>query len=178
MRLPTPRTARFPTLTAALATVALTLAAAPPADTENGQLPPPASDELSERAHHLFDAITQGKPELADDFFFPRDPFLALKDVKDPGHYHANLVSAYHHDVRTLHGSRKSWEGATFKSFELGTPPRWVKPGEEWNKIGYHRTYGGKLHYAVAGRDRVVEVHTIISWDGRWYVTHLAKIKH
>lgn len=141
---------------------------------------PPAatSDELVERARALFDAVVSGCVELADPFFFPREPFLPLKDVKDPGRYHKQLLAAYHHDVRELHAQRRSWDGATFSGFELGTPPKWVKPGEEWNKLGYFRTFDAKLSYVIAGKARSFAVHTIISWDGRWYVTHLAPIVH
>ncbi len=146
----------------------------PPSDS-----PPPAtSDELVERARALFDAVVSGRAELADPFFFPREPFLPLKDVKDPGRYHRQLLAAYHHDVRDLHAQRRSWDGAAFVGFELGTPPRWVKPGEEWNKLGYFRTFDAKLSYEIAGKTRAFVVHTIISWDGRWYVTHLAPIVH
>jgi len=153
-------------------------AGAEPGAPENRELPATSSDELGERAKLLFDAVAQGKPELADDFFFPREPFLVLKDVRDPSRYHAELLSSYHRGIRDLHARRRSWEGATFRSFELGTTPRWVKPGEEWNKIGYHRTYRGKIRYVVAGHERTIEVHTLISWDGRWYVTHLQPIHH
>lgn len=144
---------------------------------ENAVQPPLTSDELTERAHHLFDAVVRDEPELADDFFFPREPFLRLKDVDDPGRYHAELIRMYRRDVHLLHAGRRNWEGARFVSFELGTPPRWVKPGEEWNKIGYHRTFDGKLRYDLRGMVRTVDVHTIISWDGRWYVTHLLPTK-
>jgi hypothetical protein len=144
---------------------------------ENGTRPPLSSDELTRSAEHLFDGVSRDEPELADDFFFPREPFLRLKDVKDPAAYHAELVRAYHHDVHLLHAHRRSWEGARFVSFELGTEPRWVRPGEEWNKIGYHRTFGGKLRYELRGKVRVLEIRTIISWDGRWYVTHLLPIR-
>ncbi|HEX4474140.1 MAG TPA: hypothetical protein VH142_03615 [Polyangiaceae bacterium] len=140
--------------------------------------PPRTSDDLVERARALFDAVVSGRAELADPFFFPREPFLPLKDVKDPGRYHQQLLAAYHHDVRELHAQRRSWDGAAFTGFELGTPSRWVKPGEEWNKLGYFRTFDAKLSYEIDGKTRSFAVHTIISWDGRWYVTHLAPIVH
>ncbi len=155
------------------------LGAAPPAELpKNDVRPPLSSADLTERAHHLFDAIVRGKPELADDFFFPREPFLELKDVADPSKYHAGLLRSYHLNVKELHDQRRSWDGATFRSFELGSPPRWVKPGEEWNRIGYYRTFSAKLRYEVSGASRTLEVHTIISWDGHWFVTHLAAVHH
>jgi hypothetical protein len=163
---------------------ALAIGALPrPPDDHNPSLPPRESEELTLRAGHLFDAVVQGRPELADDFFFPREPFLGLKDVADPARYHAELLSAYHRDIVALHARRRSWEGATFRAFELGTPPRRVRPGEEWNKIGYYRTFRGKLTYDAPGRGReprtlrTLEIHTVISWDGRWYATHLLPIR-
>jgi hypothetical protein len=155
-----------------------TVAAAPARDDENKALPPLSSDDLSERAARLFDAIKEGRPELAEAFFFPREPFLSLKDVHDPGRYHSELVSAYRHDIRELHAARKNWDGAEYRALEIVLEPKRVPPGHEWNKIGYFRTIGARLEYDVQGRRRFMEVHTLISWDGRWYVTHLAPIRH
>lgn len=150
---------------------------APQESDQNATRPADTSEDLIERARHLFDAIVGNRPDAADDFFFPREPFIPLKDVRDPARYFDELLATYHRDVRRLHSSRRSWEGAKFVSFELGSRPKWVKPGEEWNKIGYFRTFGGKLRYEIGGRKRVLDVHTIISWDGRWYVTHLSAIR-
>jgi len=154
-----------------------TLAAAPAKDDANPSLPPLASDDLSERAGQLFDAIKEGRPELGDAFFFPREPFLSLKDVDDPGRYHAELVRAYRHDIKELHTRRKSWDGAALRGIKIEEEPKRVPPGREWNKIGYFRTRGAKLEYEVAGHRRFIEVHTLISWDGHWYVSHLSPIR-
>jgi hypothetical protein len=155
---------------------ALCLAGAP--DPENRDKPELTSDDLSERAEHLFRAVAENDPALADDFFFPREPFIPLKDVQDPGRYHAQLLATYHRDIRELHAKRKDWSNASFVSFELGTPPTWVAPGKEYNKIGYFRTFHGKLRYRAGDRPQEIDVGTIISWDSRWYVTHLLPIRH
>jgi hypothetical protein len=147
-------------------------------DPENRIKPPLTSDDLVERASHLLDAIVRGEPSLADDFFFPRAPFIPLKDVADPGRYFDQLLSTYHRDIMAIRKSKKSWEGASFVSFELGTVPGWVAPGKEYNKIGYFRTFHGKLRYALGNGGGTIDVTTIISWDGRWYVTHFAPIQH
>jgi hypothetical protein len=147
-------------------------------DPENRLKPPLTSDDLAARATHLLDAVARGEPSLADDFFFPRAPFLPLKDVADPGHYFDQLLATYHRDIAAIHQRRKSWEGVSFVSFELGSPPGWVAPGKEYNKIGYYRTFHGKLRYTVGGAPGVIDVTTIISWGGRWYITHLAAISH
>jgi hypothetical protein len=147
-------------------------------DPDNRRMPALTSPDLTERARHLFQAIVENQPALADDFFFPKEPFIPLKDVADPGRYFDQLIATYHRDVASLHAKRKDWSGAAFVSFELGTTPGWVAPGKEYNKIGYFRTFRGKLTYSIGDSTRDMSVTTIISWDGRWYVTHLAPIQH
>ncbi len=172
---------RAPRAWATAVLVSLCVAAAPgdgTPDPENRTKPDLVSNDLTERAEHLFRAIAENDPALADDFFFPRDPFVPLKDVEDPARYHAQLLATYHRDIRELHAKRKDWSGSTFVSFELGTPPGWVAPGKEYNKIGYYRTFHGKLRYRTGERSAEIEVGTIISWDGRWYATHLLPIRH
>ena len=77
-----------------------------------------------------------------------------------------------------MHAERKDWSDVAFVSFDLGTPPTWVAPGKEYNKIGDFRTFGGKLRYRVGDKTKEINVSTIISWGGRWYVTHLSPIRH
>jgi hypothetical protein len=151
-------------------------AAAP--DPENRRMPDLVSQDLTERARHLFRAIVEDQPALGDDFFFPKEPFIPLKDVSDPARYYDQLLAAYHRDIASLHAKRADWGGAQFVSFELGTTPGWVAPGKEYNKIGYFRTFRGKLTYKIGDKVRDLLVTTIISWDGRWYTTHLAPIHH
>jgi hypothetical protein len=147
-------------------------------DPENKSKPDLESADLTERASHLFEAIVKDDPSLGDDFFFPKEPFIPLKDVANPGKYFDQLLATYHRDVRALHRKRKSWDDAKFVSFTLGSTPTWVAPGKEYNKIGYYRTFRGKLRYEIDGQSHVLDVMTIISWDGHWYVTHLLPIKH
>ncbi len=139
---------------------------------------PTEGAELQDRAKGLFEAIVHDEPERAEAFWFPKEPFVPLKDVKDPGKYWNQLHKSYVNDVHALHKKRKSWEGAEFVKFEGWARSKWVPPGDEANKIGYHRAFHGKLHYKAGGEDGEMDVHTIITWQGRWYVTHLRKIKH
>jgi hypothetical protein len=148
-------------------------------DPQNRKKPELTSQDLTGRARHLFDALAADDPEKGRDFFFPRDPFVPLKDVKDAGKYWDQLFRIYANDIHELaRRHKKDLADAEFVSFELGTPPKWVKPGEEANKIGYFRTFNGKLRYRSHGKERDLEVKTIISWDDGWYVTHLLPIKH
>jgi hypothetical protein len=158
-------------------------AGAPPAakevdyDPANKAKPPVDSEELQARARGLFDAVVQNNAALGEDLWFPREPFLILKDIKEPGKYWDQLHRAFVKDVEKLHKKRQSWEGAEFVKFEPGSPPKWVKPGEEGNKIGYHRTVKGNLVYKAEGKTHKLEVRVMISWQNRWYITHLGKFK-
>jgi len=144
---------------------------------DNKVLPPRESAELTLRAKKLLDAIVHDDPSLGESFWFPKEPFIPLKDVKGPDKYWDNLHASYARDIHALHRKRKSWEGATFVGFKMGSPPKWVAPGDEANKIGYYRSFRGKLTYRVEEKNATIEVHTIISWQGEWFITHLSKFK-
>jgi hypothetical protein len=151
-------------------------AEAPPVVADN-KVAPTEGPELQERARGLFEAIVKDEPERGEAFWFPREPFIPLKDVKDPGKYWDQLHRTYVNDIHALHQKRKGWEGAEYVTFEGWSRPKWVPPGDEANKIGYHRAFHGRLRYKAGGEDGEIDVHTIITWQGRWYVTHLRKFK-
>jgi hypothetical protein len=148
-----------------------------PAEVADNKVAPTEGPELQARARGLFDAIVKDDPELAEAFWFPKRPFIPLKDIKDPGKYWEQLHRAYKNDVHALHKKRKSWDGAEFVSFEGWSKPKWVPPGDEANHIGYHRAFNGMLRFKAGGEDGEVEVHTLITWQGRWFVTHLRRVK-
>jgi hypothetical protein len=152
--------------------------AAPAAIVADNKVAPTEGAELQERARGLFEAIVKDEPERAEAFWFTKEPFIPLKDVKDPGKYWTQLHKTYVNDVHALHRKRKSWEGAEMVRYEGGSRSKWVPPGDEANHIGYHRSFNGKIHYKVGGDEGEIEVHTIITWQGKWYVTHLRRIKH
>jgi hypothetical protein len=143
----------------------------------DNKVAPTEGPELQERARGLFEAIVQDNPDLADPFWFPREPFIPLKDIQDPGKYWTQLHRTYGTDVHILHKERKSWAGAHFVGFDGWSRSKWVPPGDEANKIGYHRAFHGRLRYTVGAEEASIDVHTIITWQGRWYVTHLRKFK-
>lgn len=153
--------------------------AALPYDPKNKVLPPADSAELQARAKQLFEAIVADDPPKGDGFWFPKEPFLPLKDVKGPDKYWDQLHRTFAADVRRYHkkGAKKGWADAKFVKFELGSKPKWVPPGDEANKIGYYRSFHGKLRYEQGGEARALDVHTVISWQGRWFITHLDDFK-
>jgi len=151
--------------------------AAPPPIVADNKVEPTEGPELIERAKALLEAIAGDEPARGDSFWFPKEPFIPLKDVKEPGKYWTQLHRTYGTDIHALHKKRKSWDKVEFVGFDGWSHPKWVKPGDEANKIGYHRAFHGKLRYKVDGEPGEIDVHTIITWQGRWYCTHLRKFK-
>ncbi len=165
-----------PTASASASAATIEDAGAPPFAADN-KVPPTEGPELQERAKALFEAIVANDAPKGDPFWFPKEPFIPLKDIKDPGKYWEQLHRTYAADVRSQHKKRKSWDGAEFKGFTIGSKPKWVPPGDEANKIGYYRSFHGKLRYVIDGDEKTIDVHTVITWQGRWYITHLNKFK-
>jgi hypothetical protein len=143
----------------------------------DNKVEPTEGAELQARAKGLFQAIVADEPDRAEAFWFPREPFLPLKDMVDPGKYWAELHHRYVNDIHALHKKRKRWGGAEFVGFDGWSRSKWVAPGHEANKIGYHRAFNGQLRYTIGGEAAAIEVHTLITWQGRWYVTHLRRVR-
>jgi len=146
---------------------------AKPVDPKNRQRPPVADPELTRQARALLDAVIVNEPARAKGFFFPRKPFTPLKRSLDPDRYWRLLYAVYLKDIRRLHRRWADWSGATFESIRLSGPVVRISPGREHNKIGYFRTYRARLRYRLRGQLYSLFVHTLISWQGHWYVTHL-----
>ncbi len=141
--------------------------------------PHAAGAAFEARRAALWDAIVADDPERAMPFFFPLSAYQQVKDVADPAaDWKRRLVAAYQRDIHALH-ARLGREPGEAKLLALDVPEahaRWVEPGEEWNKIGYYRVFGTKLRYAVDGSEHSVDVKSLISWRGEWFVVHLSAI--
>jgi len=142
---------------------------------------PTASGEAFDaRVAALWAGIVEDDPDRAMPFFFPLAAYLQVKDVADPGSdWKRRLVAAYAHDVHGLHarlGDRA--HDAKLTGLEVtDARARWVDPGEEYNKIGYYRVFGSRLHYELDGTTHSIEVKSLISWRGEWFVVHLGAIR-
>jgi hypothetical protein len=154
----------------ARAALARLLDAGPPDDA----IPPTSSDELTVRAKHLLEAIAKDDPTLAADIVFPREGFLAMRDVSDPGKEWEKRVGTPFE--KSLHRAAKRTKGGDrvhFVSLELGhavvqtTPKRhgWKKP--LWN------VKHSRLTYIVDGKSRTITIGEMTAWRGAWYVTRL-----
>jgi hypothetical protein len=107
------------------------------------------------------------------DFFLPREPFLAIKDMSGAAGYFNTLTRAYRRDIEAWRREVPGLSGATFVRFELSRACAWMTPGREANRLPYWSCYRSRLVVNVGGRERPLEVRVMIHWGQRWYVTHL-----
>ena len=52
-----------------------------------------------------------------------------------------------------------------------------VDPHEELNKLGYYHVLHSQLRFEVGGKEEGLDVTSLISWRGEWYVVHLLGFK-
>jgi hypothetical protein len=137
-------------------------------------LPPFTSDDLTTRAKHLLEAIQKDDSELAGDIVFPRDAYLKVKDVADPGkHWDTNVLGAFRKHVHLLHHHTKGIERAVFTSFELGQPTTEAMPKKKDLKRMLWRSKRSRLGFTIDGKPSHFDVLEMTSWRGAWYVTKL-----
>jgi hypothetical protein len=137
-------------------------------------LPAFTSDELTTRARHLFEAIQKDDGELAGDIVFPRDAYLQVKDVADPGkHWDTNILAAFRKQVHALHHHTKGVERGVFTGFELGQPAAEAMPKKKDLKRMLWRAKRSRLAFTIDGKPSHFDVVEMTSWRGAWYVTKL-----
>jgi hypothetical protein len=139
--------------------------------------PSEASAWFREATAALFRAIKADDPKLAEAFFFPLAAYEQVKDVKDPKRdWERRLIAAFRRDVHDYHRRLgKDPDKASLQGLELSTErTKWMKPRSEGNKLGYFRVTRNRLRYTNgAGREATLEVTSLISWRGEWYLVHL-----
>ena len=132
------------------------------------------------RARALWEAITEDNPDLAIPAFFPLAAYKQVKAIPNPEtDWKRRLVAAFRRDVHKLHEKLGSHAAdAKLMELEVATErAHWVDPGEEGNKLGYWRVFGSKLRYETDRGSAALDVSSLISWRGEWYVVHLAGFK-
>jgi hypothetical protein len=126
----------------------------------------------------LWQAVVADDPAPAMPFFFPLSAYLQVKAIGDPaGDWQRRLVGAYQQDIHALHarlGAAAS--NARLDGIDVPATATWVQPGAEYNKLSYWRVYGTRVRFTVDGRPDSFTIASMISWRGRWYVVHLARI--
>jgi hypothetical protein len=144
------------------------------------ELPGSSTEAFQARVAGLWEAIVRDDPDRGMPFFFPLRAYVQVKDVADPeADWRHRLVLAFRRDIHSIH-ARLDEAGGPGRLLTLDVPAarvQWVKPGEEWNKIGYFRVFGSKLGYEINGEVHTIEVRSLISWRGQWYVVHLNAVR-
>jgi hypothetical protein len=165
-------------LTAALGSLAFTgLARLAAAEVTPAAPPRPPIGDLEPRARALFDAIVHDDPARAADSFFPRDAFLQVKAMQNPGRYFDRLRARFDQDIHALHRSLGDLSGAQYERFELARRGGWVGVGEEGNRLPYWASRHSFLYYRQNGGLKRFEVRVVITWQERWYVIHLSEFR-
>jgi hypothetical protein len=132
------------------------------------------------RVAALWEAIVKDDPELAMPSFFPVTAYEQVKAITNASSdWRRRLVTAFKRDVHALH-KRVADRAGDVKLLRADVPmdrARWVEPNEESNKLGYYRVYGTRLVYELDGKEKTLEITSLISWRGEWYVVHLTGFK-
>jgi hypothetical protein len=141
---------------------------------------PREGDAFQARARVLWDAIVKDDASLALPFFFPMPAYRQVKAIANPeADWKRRLVAAFKRDIHHLHETLGSRAGdAKLVELEVAAErAHWVEPGVEGNKIGYWRVFGSKLRYQTSRGPASMDVRSLISWRGEWYVVHLSGFK-
>lgn len=139
--------------------------------------PAPTSAWFDAGVRALFRAIQRDDPAIAEPFFFPVAAYERVKDVKDPKRdWERRLMANFRRDVHDY--SKRlgpNAGGARFVGFDLPKERvKWMKARSEGNRLGYFRVTRNRLRYETAdGKPASLEVTSLISWRGEWYLVHL-----
>lgn len=139
--------------------------------------PSVTSAAFQRRMQLLASSILSGDVEAARAAFFPLIAYTQVKDVQKPERdYRFRLMAHFERDVRDYH--RKLGKDAERAKFLGVTVPEaravWMKPGKEGNRLGYFRVLRSELRFELpSGKQRTLELTSMISWRGEWYVVHL-----
>lgn len=139
------------------------------------------SPSWDKRVKLLFRAIQVDDPKLALPAFFPLVAYEQVKAIPKPAaDYNNRLIAAFERDIHAAHKEMGNGAlSATLVGMEvLEDKAKWMPPGSEGNKVGYHRVLGSKLRYLDGGGGaKAIDVTSLISWRGEWYVVHLHGFK-
>jgi hypothetical protein len=139
---------------------------------------PSATDErFKRRMLRLAEAIRSGDPQKAHASFFPLVAYAQVKDVAKPERdYRYRLLSNFDRDVREYRKALgRDAEHAELLGVDVPEARvEWMKPGKEGNRLGYFRVLRSRLRFRLQdGKERSLELTSLISWRGEWYVVHL-----
>jgi hypothetical protein len=139
------------------------------------------SKSYEKRIKLLWKAIVTDDPKIAMPAFFPLIAYKQVKAIPNPeADWNGRLVKAFERDIHAAHKELGNGAGSAILA-GLDLPEdkaKWMPPGSEGNKVGYFRALGSKLRYQDAsGGARAIEITSLISWRGEWYVVHVHGFK-
>ncbi|MEZ4220565.1 MAG: hypothetical protein R3B13_06505 [Polyangiaceae bacterium] len=139
--------------------------------------PSTSSEFFKHLASTLFTAMQKDDPSLAKGLFFPIEAYRQVKAIAKPERdYERRLIANFERDIHKYH-KLLGPNPENAKLVELAVPEdraRWMKPGSEGNKLGYFRVLRSRLRFADGkGKERELEITSLISWRGEWYVVHI-----
>jgi hypothetical protein len=137
-------------------------------------MPASSGDDLQTRMRHLLEALAQNNPDLAGDALFPRDGYVAAKDVSDPPKdWEKHVSGAFRRSVERMHKHMKGLEHAKFVSFEIGRSITQLMPRKRDFKKPLWRVKHSKLVFTIDGKQRHLDIAEMTAWRGAWYVTRM-----
>ena len=144
---------------------------------QTDEKPSTADAQFQTRISLLCKAIIEGTPELAHDAFFPLIAYRQVKGIEDPDRdYRLRLLRHFDRDILDYH-RRVMKRPGPLRCTGIKVPEaqaRWMKPGSEYNRLGYFRVLRSQLGLTDANENTFsLEVTSLISWRGHWYVVHL-----
>ncbi len=129
----------------------------------------------------LFEAIVRDDPDHAKPFFFPLPAYQQVKAIERPERdWRGRLVRLFERDIHNYHQHLGRYrDQAQYVDFEVPeASARFMKPHTEGNRLPYWRVLRSHLIYRDhQGRRLRLEVTSLISWRGEWYVVHLNGFK-
>ena len=142
-------------------------------------LPSTQSPQFQAGVQNLWNAIVEGRPQLATSFYFPLHAYVAVKAITNGvQEWTTRLLVFYQMDIMAAHAYLGA--GAASDTLIGVWVPRgsavWVQPGVELNKGSYWLVYGARLLYRSQGRVESLGIRSLISWKGQWYIVHLGHI--
>lgn len=135
---------------------------------------------LTTLAGQILSALSGSAPPPARDVvgFFPRAPFLVLKNIPMADAYHLELTKKYTDDLTVIRKQLPPEAKLTLDRFTAGSC-KWKAVGSEYNQIAYWSCYGSLLvatSEAPTPTSMTLKVRTLINWGTDWYVTHLGNV--
>lgn len=139
------------------------------------------SPAFKRRMELLWQAIVADDPQIAEGVFFPVSSYELVKDIENAkADWKSRLFKAFGRNVHEYHKKLgDDAKAARFLGVEVDEPRvKWMKRGSEGNKLGYFRVTRSRIRYAdAAGKEHKLELTSLISWRGEWFVVHLHGFK-